>query len=216
MNEKLIKRCSSRIVMQSKYLNKLWVYGVYNSQQQLVFMSYGTLREIIMMSPFKTIEKFNENENYTFVLIQPCDNKIAAENALSHWINNSELEGTTPPFNIYNKSYNNRYFIQCLENGRYYQTASDIVKIFNVSQSALSNHLRGLPGHRSVKGLHFKYYTGPNPAEIEQAGGYKLLYNGFGYKSVPSDDPINRLGITDTEKREQIALLVGRYGGEIW
>ena len=73
MNEKLINRCSSRVVMQSKYLNKVWVYGVYNSQQQLVFMSYGTLREIIMMSPFKTIEKFNENENYTFVLIQPCD-----------------------------------------------------------------------------------------------------------------------------------------------
>lgn len=216
MNEKIINKCSSKIVMQSKYLNKLWVYGVYNSEQDLVFLSYGTLREIVMMSPFKTIEKFNENENYTFVLIQPCDNKIAAENALSYWITNSELQGRTPPFNIYNKSYNNRYFIQCMENGRFYQTAADVVKIFNVSQSALSNHLRGLPGHKSVKGLHFKYYTGLNPTEIEQSGGYKLQSVPGGYKSVPSDDPINRIGITESEKREEIARLVGRYGGMIW
>lgn len=217
MTERIIDRCFNRIMLNTKNINKLWVYAVYNQSAELVFISYGTLKEIVSMSPLKTLEKFNEDENYVFLPLQACNSKIEAENALTGWINNSELNGKTPPLNLYNRGYNSNNFIQCIENGRFYRTATDVVKIFGVAQSALSNHLRGVPGHKSVKGLHFKYYTGDNPAEIEQAGGYKLVRGDFGgYKSIQSDCPINKLGITESEKRSNIEKLTNQFGRVIW
>jgi hypothetical protein len=217
MKEKLINRCFSKIVLKNRYINKLWVYGVYDKGNNLVFMNYGSLKEIVSMSPFKAVDKFNEEECYTFVLIQPCESKYAAENALVNWINNSELEGRTPPMNIYSKSYNNRWLIQCVENKRFYQSASEVAKIFSIAQSALSNHLRGVPGYKSVRGLHFKYYTGENPAEIEQFGGYKLQHTPLGgYKTVESDCPINKKGISQDEKLIEIGKLACGFGGDVW
>lgn len=217
MTEKLINRCYSKIVLKKRFLDKLWIYGVYDKSSNLVFMNYGSLKEIVSMSPFRALDKFNEEECYTFVLIQPCESKLAAENALASWINNSELEGKTPPMNIYSMNYNNRYLIQCVENGRFYQSASEVAKIFGVAQSALSNHLRGAPGYKSVRGLHFKYYTGDNPREIEQFGGYKLCKGEFGgYKTMESDCPINKKGISQEEKFVEIGKLACGFGGGIW
>lgn len=212
----LLDKCYSRILLQKRYLNRYWVYAVYNLKRELLFMSYASLKEITSMSPFKLNEKFNEEESYIFVLIQSYDSKPAAENGVTYWINHSELQGTTPPLNIYNKTYNNTHFIQCIENGKFYKTAADVVRIFNISQSALSNHLRGLPGHRSIKGLHFKYHIGENPDEIEIYGGYKLQKAFGGYKTVQSDDPINKMGITEQERCEQIISLVNEYGVTPW
>lgn len=216
MVEKLINRCKSKLTLHANYLNSVWIYGIYDSQENLVFMYYGTLKEIVSMSRFRANEKFNPSEYYTYVLIQPCCSRIEAEKNLTYWMDNSELQGKMPAYNVYNSSYNNKRFIQCVENGRFYRTASDIVKIFNVSQSALSNHLRGTSGHRSVKGLHFRFHSGDSPTEIEEYGGYKLQKTDLGYKTVPSDCPINKVGITEFERQQQIALLTGRFGGEIW
>lgn len=217
MTDKIINKCFNRITLNVKSLNKFWVYAVYDNQFNLIFISYGTLKEIVSMSPLKTLQNFNNDENYTFLPIQPCNSKLEAENAVSAWITNSELEGKTPVFNLYSRNYNNSSFIQCLENGRYYRTATDIAKIFNIAQSALSNHLRGVPGHKSVKGLHFKYYYGERPIEIEQTDGYKLVRGALGgYKTVPSDCPINKLGITESEKRAEIEKLTNQFGSVIW
>lgn len=192
MTEKLIDKYKNRIVLHKNFIDKYWVYGVYNAYNQLVFIQYGTLKDIISMRPLNLCDNYDENESYTFVLLKCYGKKIDAENAVSYWINNSELEGKAPPFNGQLKLYNNDALIQCMENGRFYRTCVDVVKIFNVSASALSNHLRGVTGYKSVKGLHFKRYYGERPKEIEEFGGYKLQRAELGgYKRVPSDDPVN-------------------------
>lgn len=200
MAEKLINRCRNCLVLNKDFLNKYWVYAVYDVSDNLLFIHYGTYKDIITMRPFISSEKFNSDETYKYVLLNFYNTKIAAENAISMWINNSELEGKTPPYNGFIKQYNSDACIQCVENKRYYRTAIDVAKIFNVAQSALSNHLRGVAGYKSVKGLHFKYYYGDRPNEIEEWGGYKLqrMENG-GYARVPSDDPLNN-NYSDKEK----------------
>ena len=191
MNEKLFNKCQNKIFLNKKYIDKYVVYAVYNSEQQLVFIHYGTLKEIISMRPLNLCDGFNDDEFYSFVLLNFYSNKIDAENAVSYWINVSELQGSTPPLNGSLKLYNSDAFIQCLENGRFYKSSVDVAKIFGVAQSALSNHLRGVTGYRSVKGLHFKRYYGERPAEIELYGGLKMQSVYGGYKTVPSDDPVN-------------------------
>lgn len=191
MNEKLFDKCQNKIFLNKKYLDKYLVYAVYNSEQRLVFIHYGTLKDIIAMRPLNLCEGFNDDEFYSFVLLNFYSNKIDAENAVSYWINSSELQGSTPPLNGSLKLYNSNAFIQCLENGRFYKSSVDVAKIFGVAQSALSNHLRGVTGYKSVKGFHFRRYYGERPAEIEMYGGFKMQGNGFGYKTVPSDDPVN-------------------------
>ena len=209
---RLIDCCKNSIKLSKKTVDKIWVYGIYNSQEELVFMFYGKLREIMSLSPFRINPKFDENEEYTVVLVQPCKDKIDAENALTAAINNFELKGSTPAYNVYNRCYNNTYYIQCLNNGKFYRTAQDVVKIFRVSQPALSNHLRGVTGYRHVKGLTFKIYNNTSmdaPKEVEMAGGYKwVATEGGGYKTVQSDDILNREGITEAEVAAGINTII--------
>lgn len=197
----LIDTCRNQIVMHKNFKDKYWVYAVYNTFNELVFIHYGTLKDVISIRPLSLCDKYKEDECYTFVLLRCYSKKIEAENAVSYWINNSELNGKMPPFNGSLKLYNNDAFIQCAENGRFYRTATDVVKIFGVSGSALSNHLRGVSGYKSVKGLHFKYYYGERPVEIEEFGGYKMQRGEFGgYKRVLSDDPLNNLNPAERDK----------------
>lgn len=201
---KLIDLCRNSITMTADMSDKLWVYGVYDSKEQLVFMFYGKLKDIVALRPFRINPKFDEKEKYTYVLIQPCKDKIEAENTLATVLIRSELNGNTPPYNVYNKLYNDRYFIHCLNNGKFYKSAQDVIKIFHISQPALSNHLRGVTGYRHVKGLTFRFYNDENaqsPNEVELAGGWKWVKSGEmgGYLTVRSDDIINREGITENE-----------------
>lgn len=220
---KLIDICRNSVTLSADTCDKLWIYGIYDSKEQLVFMFYGKLKDIVALRPFRINPKFDEKEKYTFVLIQPCKDKIDAENALVTALNRSELNGNTPPYNVYNKLYNDTYFIQCLNNGKFYRSAQDIIKIFHVSQPALSNHLRGVTGYRHVKGLTFRFYNDENaqsPNEIEMADGWKQVKTGEhgGYVTVPSDDIINRQGITDSEINAGINQIIteGYLRGVTW
>lgn len=180
---KLIDTCKNTITLNTKNLEAFWVYGIYENNE-LVFMYYGQLRDIIAMRPFKINEKFIEGQSYTYALLQECSNKIEAENTLNTWIKLSELGGATPPYNNFNRAYNDNKFIQCLETGRFYRSAQDIVRIFNVSQSALSNHLRGVPGYRTVKGMRFRYTHNATPDVIELPGGLRMVRTDLGgYKT---------------------------------
>jgi hypothetical protein len=209
---RLIDTYTNRIALSNTTYDKIWVYGIYDSCGNLVFMHYGRLNNIVSLSPFKSNPKFDANEIYTIVLVTACKDKMMAENALSMAINNSELQGNTPPYNIYSRAYNDYYFIQCLDNGKFYWTAQDVVKIFRVSQPALSNHLRGVIGYRHVKGLTFRIYndlSGEMPKEIEIAGGFKKVRGeAGGYKTVPSDDIINRQNITEQELKDGINKII--------
>ena len=200
MTTKLIYRCNNTLTLNSRVLDSIWVYGIYDSKLDLVFMFYGTLKDIIAMRPFKLNFKYDENENYTYVLIQPCKNKLDAENAFNYWLKESELEGSMPPYNVYNNVYNDKYYIQCVENGKFYRSAQDVVKIFGFSQPAVSNHLRGVTGYKHVKGLTFCYYHGDMPDEIELAGGMKLKREGSGHITTRSEDPLNQPNLTERDR----------------
>lgn len=188
---------SNELTLSAQTIDGFWIYKVYDSQERLVFMFYGKLKDIISMRPFRINAKFDPKEDYKYVLVQWCGNRLDAENALDRWMKTCE----TPLYNIYNQTYNDKYYIQCLENGRFYRSAQDIVKIFRVSQSSVSNHLRGVTGYRHVKGLTFKFHHGERPAEIELAGGYKLQQHGphNGHITVQSTDPINNPNLSDNE-----------------
>lgn len=209
---RIIDNYTNRITLSNTTFDKIWVYAIYDSGNNLVFMHYGRLSNIVSLSPFKNNPKFDANEIYTIVLITACKDKIMAENMLVTALNNSELEGNTPPYNIYSRAYNDYYFIQCLNNGKFYWTAQDIVKIFKVSQPALSNHLRGVTGYRHVKGLTFRIYNDVDrvmPNEVEIAGGFKKVRGELGgYKTVPSDDIINRANITNQEIEDGIKRII--------
>lgn len=214
---KLIERCKNVLVLNAKFNDKYWTYAIYDENDNLLIIYFGTLKEILSMRPFRSSEKFNEDSNYKYVLLKPYDNKIDAENSLKFWMDLSELKGSTPPFNVYQRIYNDFQYIKCLNNGKFYRTATDVVKIFGVTHSALSNHLRGVTGYKTVRGLTFKYHYGESPVEVELPNGLKYKQHGphNGYILVPSEDPINQRGITEEQRKTEIERLRA-LGGVAW
>lgn len=178
---------ANELLLNINALDNYWVYSVFDDKQ-LVFMYYGKLRDIIAMRPFNVNEHFDSSKSYRYVLNQMCFNKIEAENALNSWLKIAELEGVLPSYNMYNKTYNNDKLIQSVDTGKYYRSAQDVVRIFHVTQPALSNHLRGVPGYRSVKGLRFRYAYNVSPDVIELPDDYMLVKTEIGgYKTVRRD-----------------------------
>lgn len=85
-----------------------------------------------------TIIATTENEHY------------AKEYATKH---GRELQA---PCNLYGGMRSPYHRVKCLDTGVTYNSASDCAKAMGVSQSSLSQHLRKMPGFKSVNGHRFE------------------------------------------------------------
>lgn len=156
----LKEQSSNQFVLMNGFNQKIWVYAVYDGND-LVFMWYDRLADIISMKSLMRTNGFDRNKPYTYVLLSGHNNRIDAENSLVVWLNKSELKGKTPCYNFKFRNYNNNQRIVCLQTGDIFNTAKEACMLLGLSTSALCNHLAKRAGFRSVKGLTFDYIDAP-------------------------------------------------------
>lgn len=64
--------------------------------------------------------------------------------------------GYAPACNIDREAVRNAGRIYCNETSQSFANAADACRVLNIHPSALSMHLRGIPGHKTVKGYTFR------------------------------------------------------------
>jgi hypothetical protein len=67
------------------------------------------------------------------------------------------IQALRPPCNVSgNQLHGQHVMIECVEDGQRYPTQLEAAKAYGISQSALSNHLAGRVGYRTLKNHTFK------------------------------------------------------------
>lgn len=145
------------LLLCNKTIDAFWIYAVYNSFNDLLFVWYGKLNDIVANRPIRSLTCYDGNEMYKVYLLGCKETELDAKNEVNWWIDHSELHGKMPPWNMRYRLYNDNKFIRCIETGEIFRNAREIVKTYGVCQSALSCHLAQKPGYKSVKGMRFVY-----------------------------------------------------------
>ena len=145
------------IPLRSDFADKYWGYKVYDDKNELVFIWYDKLSDIVEMKSIKKCDQYNPSIIYNYYLVESYNNRLDAENGL-----NKLITGGTPRYNLRFRLYGAKYRILCIETGIVYNSSTEICSMFNVSPSALSKHLNRKVGYKSVKGFRFIYTDAPH------------------------------------------------------
>lgn len=150
----------NKVQLSSKTFRNFWIYAVYNSKNELIFIWCSKIADIIVQQPLARIEGYDPNEMYSFYLLESYPTRLECERKIGWWMRNSELDGKMPEFNKRFRTYNGGKLVFCYTTGQTYPSATEAAKTLNLSLSALCNHLNKKPGFRTVKGHVFDYITG--------------------------------------------------------
>lgn len=122
----------------------------------VIYAGVGKIADVFTLARLKAFREFDLEVAYKVEILSSHVRLIDAQNALSSWIRQN---GVKPP--KYNMAQATKYVrgIYCVETGKTYKSQTDAAADLNISQSALSQHLNRVPGHKSIKGLTFNYLT---------------------------------------------------------
>lgn len=136
------------------------VYQIINSQGHIIFIWYSRASEVLTLTVLKSNPAFDPNQQYTLQIISYHYNNIEALNAASAAAR--KLPDGMPELNKTVK-FNRKGPIVCNETGKIFRNQAEAVQLLGLNQGRLCQHLRGVPGYKSVKGLTFSFsgfYTG--------------------------------------------------------
>jgi hypothetical protein len=127
-------------------MKKYYAYAILNNNGDYVFASFDKYHEIFALRPLMRVADFVSGATHTLELIgNGSERRIDAENDCAAFMRQKRDEGHQFPYNL--QTYDNQ--LQC-------------ANALGISQSALSGHLNGQRGFKSVKGFTFRY-TKANP-----------------------------------------------------
>lgn len=199
----LYKLRKPELLLSGKTMCAFWTYAVYNAYNELLFVWYGRLNDIVGSRPFRSLNCYDPSQMYKVYLLGCVNTEIEARNEVNWWIEHSELHGRTPLWNMNFRIYNDNKLIRCLETGELFRNAQEIVKTYGVCQSALSKHLAQKAGYKTVKGMRFVYCD------------ENVTYEDYCAQHV--DTPVKQGEVTHTLPQltsEQVKAAIGDYGSE--
>jgi len=131
-------------------LENYWcVYKLYHHESaKLLYIGHCELARLFYL-PGVDLPK---NEPFIIEVRNLYMNKGMAKKAVIEEIN---INGT-PPINQKMPPRRQNGPIECIDTGQKFANMSDCIKTHGLTQSALSNHLNGKPGHKTVKGRTYR------------------------------------------------------------
>lgn len=139
------------------------VYEVYDNQQQLVFMWSDKLANVYSLKDLVSNPEVKRDEPFTLFITKLFPSEREARNHVTSHLNNPATKWPK-----YNKTV--RYLrytpVQCIETGVIYKNALYCARSNNINQSQLSQHLRGVPGYKTVKGHTYRNYIGDGSTPV--------------------------------------------------
>lgn len=135
-------------------LTKAWcVYELWNGQD-LIFVGVTKLTRISEMTDAmerREVMQIVRNDTVLSIAVKFVGDRTACQNQRGLMF---RAAGSMPPGNR-STMVSAPQMIRCNEDGMTYRTQTEAAQAYKLSQSALSNHLRGLPGFVRVKGRTF-------------------------------------------------------------
>lgn len=136
-------------------LTDYWYTYQVQTEFEVVFIGFGRLNEIVSLKSISNMPSFKNDEKYTVIIHQGYSNRIEAVNNSIRLIREIG-HGMLPLFNK-EIGFNKGKSIICNETGVVYASAYRACQALNIQPPRMSNHLRGLKGHKTIHGLTFKY-----------------------------------------------------------
>ena len=129
------------------------VYKLINTaNNHTVFIWYSKAVDILSLTSLKSNPAFDANAQYTLQIMSYHLNLIEAQNAAGALM---QREGM-PDLNK-TLRWNRKGPIICNETGQKFRNQAEAVQMMGINQSRLCQHLRGVPGYKTVKGLTFSF-----------------------------------------------------------
>jgi hypothetical protein len=144
-------------------MKKYYAYAILNNNGDYVFASFDKYHEIFALRPLMRVADFVSGATHTLELIgNGSERRIDAENDCAAFMRQKRDEGHQFPYNLQTHHSRADTKILCDQNGQTYDNQLQCANALGISQSALSGHLNGQRGFKSVKGFTFRY-TKANP-----------------------------------------------------
>ena len=152
-----------------KHNHKKHAYVVKNSlTQEIIFTGVDTLKKIVTLDKINSLPEFDSAPDYEIIVLGAFDQEGHARNAIHY-----HYGSICPQLNIsvgQAGKYIHSRLIYCNETGQCFFTQQEAALYFNISQSNLSKHLKGYPGHKSIKGRTFKWLNHNEGQELQKQG----------------------------------------------
>lgn len=136
--------------------NNLYTYSVHDVDSgRCLYVGYDRLAQVMNLAKLKGNPAFDVNAIYRTVIYSQHPTNLEAYMAVTQLIRKVYGDGT-PPLNMTTRE--NRFSpVMCEQTGVIYRNASEACASLDIAQPRLSAHLARKPGHRTIKGLTFKY-----------------------------------------------------------
>jgi hypothetical protein len=130
------------------------VYKVSDANGTPIFVGCCKLTEVYYLRPLVKNPAFDATQAYSVEVLAITQNKVQAYNLMSAHIKSTF--GDKLPFFIVTAYHNLHGTIICEQTGEVFYRQSDICRKLDCTAAQLSNHLRGVAGYNSVRGMTFK------------------------------------------------------------
>lgn len=145
----------NKFYTSQELMSNYFVFGIVREEDNaVVYIGYSLLRNFFT---FRTLinnpiwREYIGERKFTIILLS---NHTAEQNARIEMRN--AIGQYKPIINMDKRFYLNQGRVTCNETGTIYRNASEACLALGLPTSAMSNHLNGKPGHRTIKGLTFR------------------------------------------------------------
>jgi hypothetical protein len=132
------------------------LYTLANEQGEAILVWYCKFANVLAIQDALSNPNFNRNAPVTLRIGDLYNSRIEASNAVGKWMRERQF---TPSLN---RTIRASHYapVKCMQTGQVFRNASEASRITGVNQSQLSQHLRGNPSNKTVRGLTFGYIDG--------------------------------------------------------
>lgn len=113
-----------------------------SSPEQVLFLGYGKLSTVVTLQDFRRSLAYNPEAVYTMTIIDREPDREVMDMYKAMY---NPIECMAPKSSA----------VRCVETGEVFKTSYEAAKTLGLTFSALSNHLNGKKGFKTVKGLTF-------------------------------------------------------------
>lgn len=134
-------------------LSLYYVYGIFDDKE-MVFCGYSRFVNVALFKEVIANKAFNPNKEYTVIIFEQCDGLIGARNSQAKYIK-LYSPGKNPLMNLVQMRGKKK--VKCIETGEVFESVNAVCTACGISTGVMYPHLRGLPGHRTVRGRTYVY-----------------------------------------------------------
>lgn len=138
---------------------KVYVYGLF-ADNTLMYCGIDNFLNITSFRNLQSNPVFDINKEYMVCIFSCHEDMTSARNAQAEIIKMYSPD-KCPMMNLVHQK--RKRYVKCVETGETWETANSACKSLGISPGVMYPHLKGVPGHLSIRGKHYSYiYEGDN------------------------------------------------------